>query len=113
MTTATPGFRTALVAPGVRGPALAVLVVGIAAVVAAALFSSKEAVLGAAIGTLLVLFFFGFGALTVNVVAGLFPAASLLVAVLTYTLEVVLLGLVFSALTSSGATEKDVDAKWL
>ena len=113
MTTATPGFRTTSVAPGVRGAALAVLVVGITATLAAAVFGTSAAVLGAAIGSALVLFFFGFGALTVNVVAGQLPAAALLVAVLTYPLEDVLLAVVFVALNGSGATEKDVDATWL
>jgi len=112
MTTATPGFRTS-VAPGVRGAALAVLFVGIAATVAAAVFDTSAAVLGAGIGAALVLFFFGFGALTVNLVAGRLPSAALLVAVLTYTLEVVLLAVVFLALNGSGATDEDVDATWL
>jgi ATP synthase protein I len=113
MTTATPGFRTTSVAPGVRGAALAVLVVGLAATIAAAVFATSAAVLGAAIGAALVLFFFGFGALTVNFVAGRLPSAALLVAVLTYTLQVVLLAVVFVALTSSGATDNDVDPNWL
>ena len=113
MTTATPGTRATFVAPGVRGAALAVLAVGLLAVVAAAVFATKAAVLGALVGGGLVLFFFGFGAVTVNVVAAQLPSASLMVAVLTYTLEVTLLALVFVALTGSGATDKDVDATWL
>ena len=61
----------------------------------------------------MVLFFFGFGALTVNTVAGILPGASLLVALLTYTLQVVLLGLVFLVLTGSGATDGPIDRTWL
>ncbi len=113
MTTATPGPRYTSVAPGVRGAALAVLVLGVAAVVAAALLSTTAATLGAAIGVGMVLCFFGLGALAVNVVATHLPAAALVVAVLTYTLEVILLALVFVALTESGATDRDVDPVWL
>lgn len=113
MTTATPAFRSPAAVPGVRGAALAVLVVGAVAVAAGAVFAGKPALLGALVGAVLVLVFFGFGALTVNVVATVLPAASLLVALLTYTLEVVALALVFVALKSNGLLDKSVDADWL
>jgi ATP synthase protein I len=48
-----------------------------------------------------------------NAVSALVPSASLLVALLTYTLKVTLLAVVFLALSRSGALEGAVDAGWL
>ena len=49
---------------------------------------------------------FGFGSFVVNTVAALMPTAALLVALLTYTLQVVAMGLVFVALSGSGAARR-------
>jgi ATP synthase protein I len=84
------------------------LVAGLGAVV-----SGTSAVVGAAVGTALVVLFFALGALVLDVVAGLVPALSMLVALLTYTLKVVLVGLVFVALSRSGLLEDTIDARWL
>ena len=96
-----------------RGPLVTTLVVGLLAVAAGALLAGAPAALGAALGAAMVTFFFSFGALVLGVVARLAPAASLLVALLTYTLKVVLLGVVFLALTRSGALEDRIDPRWL
>ena len=56
---------------------------------------------------------FGFGTFTVNAVAELMPTASLLVALLTYTLQVVAMGLAFVALSGSGALDETIDGAWL
>jgi ATP synthase protein I len=69
--------------------------------------------LGALSGVVMVVAFFGFGSLTMSVVAKVAPKASLLLALLTYTLQVLVLGLVFMALTDSGATETTLDPRWL
>ena len=79
----------------VRTAVAAALLVGLLAVLTGALVGGSPAALGAAVGSGMVLVFFGFGALTVNAVASVSPAASLLVALLTYTLEVVAVGVVF------------------
>ena len=117
MTTAPPppgsGSRPALVGPVVRKAFVWTLAAGVLAAVAAALLSGGPAALGAAIGAGLVCAFFGFGALVLGVVATASPAASLLVALLTYTLQVVLVGMVFVALGRSGVLDKTVDAGWL
>ncbi len=113
MTTAAPRNRTTSLAPGVCGAALVVTLLGVIATAVAAATSGPSGAYGALIGAGMVLVFFGFGALTVNSVASILPAASLLVALLTYTLQVVLLGLVFLTLTGSGATESDIDRTWL
>lgn len=52
-------------------------------------------------------------ALAVALVARVLPAASLLVALLTYTLQVVLLALVFAALVGSGWAGGAVSPRWL
>ena len=111
--TALAGYKTTTAGSVVRGALMATLAGGLVAVVLAALFSGFAAVLGAIIGTVMVCVFFGFGAVALGVVARLAPAASLLIALLTYTLKVVLIGLVFVALNRSGALEADVDAAWL
>ena len=56
-----------------------------------------------------------YGALvgTARVVGVLMPAAALLVALLTYTLQVVVMGLVFVALKGSGLLESTLDRRWL
>ena len=48
----------------------------------------------------------------VNAVASVSPSASMLVALLTYTLQVVLVGVVFAALDRSGALDASVDRTW-
>ena len=96
----------------VRTAALATLVVGVAAVGAGLLLSGAPAAAGAAIGFAMVLVFFGTGTVVVNAVASVSPSASLLVALLTYTLQVVLVGVVFAALDASGALGDSVDRVW-
>ena len=73
----------------------------------------SAAAYGALVGTALVVGVLAFGSFVVNVVAGLMPAAALLVALLTYTLQVVVMGLVFVALKGSGLLESTLDRRWL
>jgi ATP synthase protein I len=89
------------------------LAAGLLTVTTAALAAGSAAALGAVVGFLLVLGFFGLGASVVNAVASVSPTASLLVALLTYTLEVVALGAVFVALRRSGALAETVDPGWV
>ncbi len=117
MTTAQPptrsGDRPARVGTG-AGPAfLVTLGAGVVLVVVAALVGGGPAAAGTGVGTAMVCVFFGFGAVVLGVVAAVTPAASLLVALLTYTLQVVLMGMVFVVLARSGALGTTVDAGWL
>lgn len=96
----------------VRSAALVTLVLGLGAVVAGLVVAGPPAAAGAAVGFGMVLVFFGTGAAVVNAVATISPLASLMVAVLTYTLEVVLVALVFTALDGSGALDGAVDRTW-
>ena len=101
---------------GVRvllGAAAGAVVATVVAALAGLVLDGSAAAYGALIGGLLVLLVFGLGAFAVNAVASVMPAASLLVALLTYTLQVVVLGLVFAGLSGSGALGTDVDERWL
>jgi ATP synthase protein I len=93
--------------------ALAALVLGLGATVAAAFVTGSAGAYGALAGTALVLVVFGFGAVVVNTVAGVMPTASLMVALLTYTLQVVLMGVVFAGLSRSGLLDDTLDRSWL
>ena len=93
-----------MAATGLAGGALVLL---------AALVSGSDAATGAAVGAGMVLAFFGLGAAVVNAVAGASPAASLLVALLTYALQVLAVGLVLTALRSSGDLLAAVNADWV
>jgi ATP synthase protein I len=95
------------------GPLVSTGLLGAAVVVLGALVSGSSAAAGAAIGAVMVCLFFGFGAVVLQVVARIAPEASLLIALLTYLLKVVAIGLVFVGLTRSGALDGSVDANWL
>lgn len=111
MTTA----RTRHATPGgqVRVAFGCTLAVGLLAVTTAALTAGSAAAFGALVGFVLVLGFFGVGASVVNAVASVSPTASLMVALLTYALEVVALGAIFVALRRSGVLAATVDRDWV
>ena len=113
MTTATPGNRTARGGSPLRGPMLAAGLAGVAAAVTGGLLAGRPAVVGAAGGAALVCVFFGFGALVLGAVMRTAPAVSLLVALLTYVLQVVALGVLTLALARSGFLGESVDSQWL
>jgi hypothetical protein len=93
--------------------AMASVTLGVAAAVTGALVGGASAAYGAAVGIAIVIGVFGFGSFVVNTVAALMPTAALLVAMLTYTLQVVAMGLVFVALSRSGLLADELDRKWL
>jgi len=95
------------------GAAAVALVLGGLTVLSGALVGGADAAYGALAGTLLAVGIFAFGSFMVNAVAGAMPAASLLVALLTYTLQVVLMALVFVALGRSGLLDDALDRRWL
>jgi hypothetical protein len=113
MTTETPGSSTrhrgsrALV-----GAALAAVAVGLSLAVIGALAGGSPAAYGALAGTGFVVAVFGLGTAAVHVVAQALPEASLLVALLTYTLQIVLMALVFVALQGSGLLDETLDRAW-
>jgi ATP synthase protein I len=95
------------------GAAVAAVVLGLLLTVVGAVTGGPAAAFGALAGTLLVVGVFAFGSVTVSAVTGLAPAASLLVALTTYTLQVVVMGLVFVALSRSGLLEETLDRRWI
>ena len=95
------------------GAALAALLLGLAASLLGALTEGSTAAYGALAGTALVVGVFGFGAVVVDTAAGVLPAASLLVALLTYTLQVVVMGLALVVLSDSGLLDTTLDRQWL
>lgn len=113
MTTATPGYRTTRRGSTVLGPLASTLLVGLVAVGVGALASGSPAAAGAGIGMLMVAVFFAVGTAVLGLVAMVAPTASLLVALLTYTLNVVLVAVVFVSLKRSGALDGPVDPRWL
>ena len=113
MTTASPRSTAASGASVLFGAALAALVTGLAVTLIGAFADGTPAAYGALAGTLLVVGVFFLGAGLVHVVAGLVPAASLLVALLTYTLQLLVLALVLAGLNRSGLTDDTLDPRWL
>lgn len=99
--------------PVLLGAAGAALVAGLVAILAGAVVGGSPAAYGALAGALLVVAVFGFGSGVVHVVAGLVPAASLLVALLTYTLQVVAMAVVLVSLETSGLLDDALDRRWL
>jgi hypothetical protein len=86
---------------------------GLVLVLVAALASGSAAAWGALVGTLLVVGVFAFGSFGVNLVARVMPTAALMFALLTYTLQVVVMGVVFAGLSRSGLLDDEIDRNWL
>ncbi len=103
--TRTPRVLAAAAAGLVGAVALAVLV--------ASLVGGRPAALGVGLGGAVALAFFLFGSGTVMVATRIAPQASLLVALMTFTLQVVLVAAVFAALGSSGVVGSTVSAPGL
>lgn len=95
------------------GAALATAAIGAVLAVVGALVDGSSAAWGALFGTALALLVFGLGAAAVNLVAGALPTMSLVVAMMTYVLQLVLIWLVLSALESSELLESTLDREWL
>ena len=97
-------MTTASTHPTRRGlsPLLGALVAGAVAVVVlavvAALAAGRPAFLGASTGGVLTLVVFALGVASVSAVARVLPPASLLVALMTYTLQLLVLAVVVTAI---------------
>ena len=117
MTTAAqsrpPGPRPGVAGRVVRWALVASVVLGLALALAAVLVAGSAALAGVLVGTVLTCGFFGLGTLLLVWVTRVSPAMSLLVGLMTYTLQVVGLGLVFVVLQASGLLVSTIDATWL
>lgn len=117
MTTETRAItRRSSLVPGVRvvvrAAALTALV-GVLLVGLAAAVHGAEAAAAAAVGAGLVVLVVSFGTLSLHVVASAMPAASLLVALVTYTTQLAIVLLVFLAITRGDVFADDRARGWL
>ena len=81
--------------------------------VLAAVVSGGDAAVAALVGGFIAAVVLFTGTVLVNLVASLMPAAALLVALLTYVLQVALLALVFVALSGSALVDDKASRTWL
>ncbi len=106
-------------APAERAPrvlhaaVLWVLVSTAVITVAGAVTQGRTGALSALLGSGIVLVFFIFGAVVVGAASQLAPQTALLVAMVTYTLQVVLVALIFAALTEADAFDTALSPGWL
>lgn len=87
--------------------------IGAAIALLGLIVSGSPAALGAAVGTVIVIVVFLAGSLLVDLTARVMPAASLLIALLTYTLQVAAVGLIFAALDRSGTLDDHFSRPWV
>jgi ATP synthase protein I len=113
MTTKAPHSRRRGSTSVLAGAALGTIVLGGLLTVLGALLTGRPAAYGSLVGTAIVVGVFGLGALVVDRVAGALPSAALLVALMTYTLQVVLLAALFLGLSDSGLLDESLDRRWL
>ncbi len=101
------GVRTVVRSAG------AALVAGLLLALVGLLAAGSPAATGAGLGTAAVVLVLFSGSLVVLVVADLMPSASLVVALMTYTLQMALLALVLLPLSSTSWAAAHLDAPWL
>jgi ATP synthase protein I len=99
--------------PGAGRALVVTVVLGLAACGLAVVVGGGPQVAGALAGTVLVAAFFLFGMVNTALGAAFAPQASLVVALLTYTAQVVALALVLVAVSRSGASPEHLDVRWL
>lgn len=109
-TESKPGTRNGL--SPLIGATVSGLVAVIVLVVAAATTADRAAVVGAVTGGVVTLSVFALGIAVVGLVARLMPAASLLVALMTYTLQLLALALVVTVLERSGLAGAELSRGW-
>lgn len=108
-----PGSSPGVAGRVVRRALAATVVFGGLLAVAGQLVAGSPALAGVLVGTALVCGFFGLGGVVLIWVSRVSPAMTLLVGLMTYTLQVIVLGLSFAVLQASGLMESTVDGTWL
>jgi ATP synthase protein I len=99
------------VAPLVAASLIGGLAVALSVAVGA-LFDGSSAALGALVGGGLALAVFLAGTLVVSAAASVLPGMSLLVALMTYTLQLLVLALAVSGLEGSGLAGQELSREW-
>ncbi|MBC9733177.1 hypothetical protein [Nocardioides marmotae] len=97
----------------IGGAALGSLALGVLAAVVGALVDGAPAAYGALVGAVLAVAVMVFGSSTVNVVAGLMPGASLLFALLTYALQLLVVLVALAALDGISGPGETLSRGWL
>ena len=92
--------------------AVAALLAGLVLTVVAGLVSGSTAALSAAVSTGLVVVVIGFGVFVLNTVASVMPSATVLVALVTYALQLVVLAAVALSLIRNGVLDETLDRRW-
>ena len=113
MTTAPLRQQPSMRLPGVGRALVVTLVVAVLAAGLALVTAGGPQLAGALAGAGLVAGFFVFGMVNTALATAFAPRVALLVALVTYTLQVVVLGLVLVAVSRSGLTPDRLDARWL
>ena len=113
MTTAPLRQQPSMRVPGVGRALLVTLLLAAVASGLSLLTAGKPQLLGALAGSAMVAGFFVFGMVNTALAAAFAPRVALVVALLTYTLQVVALGLVLVAVSRSGLTPDRLDVRWL
>ncbi len=88
------------------------LLIGLMLALVGAVVSGQSAFAGALTGALAVLGVFTFGTFTLNLVARVMPGLSLIFALLTYSLQVLLVGVFLLALDRAGALGDELSRSW-
>ena len=109
-TESKPSTRTGV--PPLLGALASGAVAVLVLVVVAALTDDRPAVVGAAVGGVLTLAVFALGIAVVGMVARLLPSASLLVALMTYALQLLVLALVVTAIDRAGVDAETLSRGW-
>lgn len=113
MTTDAPRRRRDPAATAIAGAVAGSLVASLVVVGLAGLLSDSAALYGAACGAFSTVAVMAFGAYVVHVVAKVMPSASLLLALMTYALQLVALTAFMSVVTGSGALGETLSGGWL
>ena len=113
MTTETRSSRPATGAGVLARAAVLAVLAGVALGVLGVVIGGSPALMAALAGTALaVLVLFG-GSLAVEVVSSAMPAASLLVALMTFLVQMVLMGLTFLVVSRSETIGRTLDTAWI
>jgi len=90
----------------------AAIVTGLVLAVVAGLVAGSTAALSAAVSAGLVVVLIGFGVFVLNTVASVMPSATVLVALVTYALQLVVLAAVALSLIRNGVLDETLDRRW-
>ncbi|MDN5895427.1 MAG: hypothetical protein L0H93_15560 [Nocardioides sp.] len=88
-------------------------VLGLLVALLGAVTDGAPAAYGALVGTLVIVFVLAFGAFSVELVSRVVPAMSIIVALLSYALQLVLLLVILVSLDRAGALEESLAPKWV